>query len=885
MNERVKEVFHELADLPSEARARYFSEHPIDAETRKEVEEILAFDSGASAFLMRDVSMAASLSLPQLEPSGWRCGPYRLLDLIGRGGMGAVYRAERADGEVTQRLAVKLLPASAGDAQRERFLQERQILASLTHPNIARMLDAGHVENGQPFLAMEYVEGKPIDEFGKGLNPRQKIALFLKVCAAVAYLHRNLVVHRDLKPSNILVTAEGEPKLLDFGIAKMLDVSTDSTVTSMRMLTPNYASPEQVTGGRITTATDIYSLGAVLYGLLTGKNAHEFGDHSPEGIVQAVVTREVTRPAKWAPELKGDLESILLKALRKDPQERYATVEQFADDLQAFLESRTVRARSGNTWYRARKFLRRYWVPLTAAGLVITSLAAGLYIANRERSTAERDRALAQRRFLEVRQLAAKLFDIDAQARLLPGSTKTRQLIVNTSLDYLSRLAKGVQGDPDLAVEVGTAYMRVARVQGVPTASNLGQMDEAEKNLRIAEPFIDSALRAQPANRTALLRSAQIAHDRMILARLSGRSEETLPLARKAAAALEKFHAGPGDKPEASPILNTYLNVADQFELEQHLEEALQLCVRGPELARATGRLDYLGDFLWVKAKVLRDRADLQGALQTVQESVDLLEKSTDRREILMLNVAQALMFKGRILGEDHAVSLGRSAEAVEALSKAFQIADEMAHRDEADQGSRGKLAMAGISLADILRHSDARRALEVYDHTFRHLGEVRNNASFQRYEVNVLAGSSYVLRSLGRLGEARQRLDAAFAHLRQLNLYPADQIKPGSEADETLRALADYEADTGNVSRALQIYQELLDHLGAGGAKPDTMLSDAVDLSNAYRSMVALYRRTGRVELASSMEAKRLAMWRQWDQQFPNNPFVLGQIAAKDAL
>ncbi len=300
MNIRIEELFHELADLSADERARYFVERDVDQDTRREVEALLACDSGTSAFLLRDISNAASRALPQIEPKGWRCGPYRLLDVIGRGGMGSVYLAERADGEVTQRLAVKVLPHGAGDPERERFLQERQILASLTHPNIARMLDAGHLDNGQPFLAMEYVDGKPIDVFAAGLTMREKIALFRKVCAAVGYLHRNLVVHRDLKPSNILVTADGEPKILDFGIAKILDLATDKTRTGMRMLTPDYASPEQVTGGRVSTATDIYSLGAVLYRLLTGKPPHEFEDHSAEAIVSAITTREVTRPRKWA---------------------------------------------------------------------------------------------------------------------------------------------------------------------------------------------------------------------------------------------------------------------------------------------------------------------------------------------------------------------------------------------------------------------------------------------------------------------------------------------------------------------------------------------------------------------------------------------------------
>jgi eukaryotic-like serine/threonine-protein kinase len=396
MKVEVEKLFYELADLPPEARALYFAEHAVDEETRREVEALLEFDSGASSFLLLDIGSAASRALTEVENKPGRCGPYRLLDVIGRGGMGAVYLAERADGEVTQRLAIKLLPPGAGDWLRERFLQERQIQASLTHPNIARMLDAGRLENGQPFLAMEYIQGQPIDVFAADFTLRQKIMLFLKVCSAVAYLHRNLIVHRDLKPSNILVTEEGEPKLLDFGIAKMLDLATDATVTSMRMLTPDYASPEQVTGGRISTATDIYSLGAVLYQLLTGKPAHEFEDRSPEGVARIVSMREVTRPSRWSPELKGDLEFILLKTLRKDPQERYATVEQLADDLQAFLEFRTVRARSGNAWYRTRRFVRRYWIPVTAAAVVFASLSVGLYIANRERGRANEEAATAK---------------------------------------------------------------------------------------------------------------------------------------------------------------------------------------------------------------------------------------------------------------------------------------------------------------------------------------------------------------------------------------------------------------------------------------------------------------------------------------------------------
>jgi tetratricopeptide (TPR) repeat protein len=785
-----------------------------------------------------------------------------------------VYLAERADGEVMQRVAVKLLPPGAGEAQRERFLQERQILATLTHPNIARLLDAGHSEHGQPFLVMEYVDGMPIDVFATGMGVRQKVALFLKVCTAVAYLHRHLIVHRDLKPSNILVTPEGEPKLLDFGIAKLLDLTTDATLTSMRVLTPNYASPEQVTGGRLTTTTDVYSLGAVLYLLFTGRLAHEFSDGSPETISSVVTTREVTRPSKWVPELKGDLDAILLKALRKDPQERYQTVEHFAEDLESFLASRTVRARSGNAWYRARKFVRRYWVPVTAAVVVVASLTAGLYIANRER-------AVAQKRFADVRQLAGKLFDIDTQVRQLPGSAKARQLIVDTSLEYLRRLTVDAGGDPELALEVATAYMSVAQVEGLTTGPNLGQLDAAGRDLAIAEGLIQSLLRTQPANRPALLRAAQIAANRMTLAWQQGSNEEALTFAVTSADRLEKFQARASDRSEAAAILTVYTNLAHQFMLAERFDDAVRHCSRGSELALSFDRPLVRGDCLNIVALALRYQGDLDGALEAVQESVRLLDPGTESAGIsARLNFVLALVREGWILGEDESISLGRPEEAVAVLDRAFRIADDIVHKDAVDESSRSRLFLAGGPMADILRRSDAGRALDVYDHTLRHMEEVRGQFLRMR-AVYLLAGSSYALRALGRTAEARQRLGRAFASLKELALYPADKVDGGSEAERSLSALADHEADTGNVARAIEIYEDLLQRLAASSTKPEDSLALAVDVSRIYRSMAALQRRNGRLDRASGVDARRRELWQHWDRRLSGNAFVQRQIAA----
>src|SRR5579871_3340592 len=623
MNARVEELFHDVVDLSPADRVRYFGEHQVEDEIRQEVEALLAFDSGANSFLDLNVRIAASRALPQLEGKGWRAGPYRLLEVIGRGGMGAVYLAERADGEVTQRLAVKLLPAGAGDPLRERFLQERQILASLAHPNIARMLDAGHLTSGQPFLAMEYVAGKPIDTFAVGLRIRQKVALFLKVCAAAGYLHRNLVVHRDLKPSNILVTADGEPKLLDFGIAKILDMATDVTMTSMRMLTPDYASPEQVMGGRVTTATDIYSLGAVLYLLLTGKHAHEFEDHSPETIARVITSREVTRPSHWTPELKSDLESILLKALRKDPLERYGTVEQFADDLGAFLESRTVRARSGNAWYRARKFVRRYWVPVAAGALVITSLSGGLYVANVQRLVAER-------RFSQLRQLAHQvLFDLYSTIDKLPGAIDAQTKLVATASQYLAGLSADAIRDKQLGLEVAESYIQLARIQGVPVWNNLGQYAEALENLSKAERLLDPIVAADPHDRYAIYLSANAAHDRVIVANAAGKPEQMIAGAAKVRERFDQLvRLGSLTRKEINAATYIYASLAESLIHLHRFQDAAGYARAGIEISRtdstiAGPRAETFSEL----ASALQYLGDFQGAFEAAREARSEWEK------------------------------------------------------------------------------------------------------------------------------------------------------------------------------------------------------------------------------------------------------------------
>ena len=445
MNHDVRVLFHELADLSPKERERVLAERQIPTAIRDEIESLLSFDSEDLPSLTGCVAVAAGEVLDSEQGrSLGSCGPYRLVRPLGSGGMGTVYLAERTDGEIRQSVAVKLLRADGHrPAFRSRFLRERQFLASLNHPSIVHVIDAGHTDDGLPYLVMEYVDGVPIDVYCGSIPWRERLSLFLRVCEGVAHAHRHLIIHRDLKPSNILVDAAGQPKLLDFGIAKLLDETGDATQTIERLLTPDYASPEQVSGAAQTTATDVYSLGAVLYKLLTSRLPRE-----PE----SGSLSEIPAPCRINPSLPTDLDYILRKALRPEPEERYASVEAFAGDIRAVLESKPVQARSGNTWYRTRKFLRRYWMPAAAAVLVIASLSAGLYIANRER-------ALAQRRFLQVRQLANKVLELDSVFRDLPGSTKARTGIVAMSQEYLEALGTEVRTDQDLALEVAGSFM------------------------------------------------------------------------------------------------------------------------------------------------------------------------------------------------------------------------------------------------------------------------------------------------------------------------------------------------------------------------------------------------------------------------------------------
>jgi tetratricopeptide (TPR) repeat protein/tRNA A-37 threonylcarbamoyl transferase component Bud32 len=492
-----------------------------DDDLRREVESLLAYQKKADRFIETPALEAAARALAADQSSrasdasrlvGRLISHYRIVEKVASGGMGDVYRAVRADGAYQMQVAIKFIPgAHSTDFFLARFQNERQILASLDHPNIARLIDGGTSGDGLPYVVMEYIEGLPMDAYcaQEGLTILERLALFRTVCSAVQYAHQNLVVHRDLKPSNILVTREGVPKLLDFGIAKILhpqpgEDESKQTVTLFQMLTPDYASPEQVRNEAITTRSDVYSLGVILYELLTEVRPYRLSTSSAHEIVKAICDTEPEkpsiageRPEKRRKALAGDLDNIILKALRKEPERRYSSVEQFSEDIRRHLVGLPVLAHKDTLPYRARKFIGRHKVGVAAAALLILSLAGGLITTLWQARIAKFERARAERRFNDVRVLANSLmFDVHDAIKDLPGATAARKLLVGNALRYLDSLAQEASGDLSLQRELASAYEKVGDVQGAPFSANLGDTAGAlasyRKALAIRESIVGS---------------------------------------------------------------------------------------------------------------------------------------------------------------------------------------------------------------------------------------------------------------------------------------------------------------------------------------------------------------------------------------------------------
>jgi serine/threonine protein kinase len=497
----IKRIFNEVADLAPAARRIALDSLCNDTEVRREVERMLAADDEP---LFTESPLIAFADDEAAAFKDQRIGPYRILDEIGRGGMGTVFAAVRDDGEFEQKVAIKVIKRGLNThAIVRRFRHERQILASLDHPNIARLIDGGVNADGLPYYVMEYIAGHPIDEYcrARQLSVTARLELFRQVAAAVAYAHRRLIVHRDLKPSNVLVTDGGQVKLLDFGIAKVLsqtEVGARQTATQLGLMTPDYASPEQFRGEPVTTATDVYSLGVMLYELLTGALPYELKGLRLDEMLRLVCETDPVLPAD-TPQLRGDLGNIVLKAIKKEPERRYDSVEQFSEDLRRFLEGLPVAARPDTFTYRASKFVRRNKVSVLAAALVFVALVTGILATTFQARAARRERARAEKRFEQVRKLANNVvFKYHDRIAALPGATETREMLVKDAIEYLDNLSEDAADNPALAEELALAYLKIGNVQGETYRANLGDSASALASYRKSLDILETLVREHP---------------------------------------------------------------------------------------------------------------------------------------------------------------------------------------------------------------------------------------------------------------------------------------------------------------------------------------------------------------------------------------------------
>jgi serine/threonine-protein kinase len=502
--------------------------------------------------------------------------------------------------------------------------------------------------------------------------------------------------------------------------------------------------------------------------------------------------------------------------------------------------------------------------------------------------TANRERALAQRRFMQVRQLANKVLGLDAAIRGLPGSTKARHEIVAISEEYLEALSAGAHADKNLALEVGAAYSQLARVQGVPYSANLGQYVQAEESLRKADAMLEPVLAASPRDRKALGLSAEVAHDRMILADAGHRRDEALAQARKAAARLDTLlDLGAASQSEMSTAAQLFSNIALAYKNMHRYDDAIRYARRSMDVSRLLPSAQaFRGIALSVLADSMRFSGDLEGALRTIRAARSDMESAhflteTSRRSSLF----NVLWREGVILGQDGGVNLDQPGEAVAALQKALDLTEEWARKDPNDASCRILAASAARELGAILRHGNPQRALEAYDLGLRRLGEIKGNVKARRDEARMLAGSSYALRLLSRGGEAKDRIDSALRLLRETKDYPADRIDPDNEATVALRALGDHLGETGQPGRAAEVYRELLDKIKAWKPDPLNDLRQATELSGIYEALGSLERRSGRRDAAENLSSLRLELWRHWDGKLPHNSFVHRQLEAARIL
>ena len=760
----MKTVLSEALDLETGRRRQFLdSACADDADLRAEVDLLLAHQVDSENDPIEECAAdAARFRLAQdVTRIGSRIGAYKIVREIGHGGMGTVYLGERDDKQYRQQVAIKLInPGLGGETIRRRFHNEMQILADLNHPNIARLFDGGQTADGVPYLVMEYVEGSPINHYcnDRNLSTEQRLKLFCTVCDAVQYAHQHLVIHRDIKPGNILVTSEGLPKLVDFGIAKLLDNGKsipDATATVMPFMTPQYASPEQVYGLSATTATDIYSLGVVLYELLTGRSPYRLKSRVPHELAQAILDQEPQRQR-----LKGDLDNIVLMAMRKEPQRRYASAQQFAEDIHRHLDGLPVRARQDTFSYRAGKFIRRRKLAVAAAALILLTLLVGIITTAWQARVARAERARAERRFNEVRQLANSIvFEVHDAIVNLPGSTQARALIVERGLNYLDSLAQDAAGDRGLQRELAAAYEKLGAVQYTPSVAHLGDLEGALQSHRKAAALREALVAANPNNRDY---RRELLDSYWFIATLLGKqgdSQRELQMLRQQLPARQELAAAEKtDFVDRYNLAGTYayigslsMKMGDVQGALENQREALKiretLVALDPNAARSRRALTISYEYLGLATDLA---GDTKGALELQQRGLEMRE-SLVAADPLNTDLRLMLIESHRYVG-DLFFKLGDLQQASAHYQKQLSMNEEMVAADPANAQFQSNKAVALTKVGDIAARSKrTAEALSKYNEAFRILEKLSTTT---KQDISIRQDLNDLWSKIGRLNQ-----------------------------------------------------------------------------------------------------------------------------------
>jgi tetratricopeptide (TPR) repeat protein/predicted Ser/Thr protein kinase len=704
--------------------------------------------------------------------TGRTIGSYRLEGLIGRGGMGAVYLGRRVSGGFQQTVAFKLISTRfTSPGIRQRFLAERQLLASLNHPNIARLLDGGLTDDGEPYLAMEFIEGVPLDRYCRQGNVPVSgvVRLVLELCDAVSFVHRNLVVHRDLKPANVLVTAEGRVKLLDFGAAKLLDAgapaAADATRSGARVFTPHYASPEQILGGAVTAASDVYALGVILYHLLTGRLPFDLAGFSSAKYLETVLHTSPKRPnqavsgdaaetvaAAGSPrhaalalrqrraQIRGDLDAIVLQALRPDPAQRYGSAGELAADLRNYLEHRPVAARPPGAAYRLGKWMRRHAVAIAAAALAVSALAVGAAATWRGAAAARLEESRAAQGFRQVRQLAnLLLFDFYDQVEQLPGSTDVKRQLVSRAIHYLDGLTPGASGDNGLRLDLAAAYTRMGNVLGNPYDRNLGDPPQARATLEKAVRIGETALAADPRDPLAVRRLALARRGLGEVCFGMSDAARAIQLLQAAAQSLEALALGPAGSPDdLAEAASTFGGLGDLYGLHglgslrdpqaalASYRHGLDLNRRG--LAAVPGNPRFLRGIAVAQMKIggVQEDSDDAAAAASYAAALATLDRMSPEALRAISNQRLEAIMRHRLGGL--LAATGHPAEAVPQFQAAIRSYQQFAAADPLDRQPRFDLANAHFALGQAREalgnaaaaRQDYRQALALLDDLLR---------------------------------------------------------------------------------------------------------------------------------------------------------------------